>query len=396
MICVGIDASSEKHDVCITSDTGELFTEVFSIKNNRKDYEKLLSMINSAKEHFNDDKVRLGIESTGSYSAAITDFFANEDSLEVVLINPILTNMYQQLKKVHYAKTDSLDAIGIASFIANKLDVRIYTPPSYHNRALKEMFRELVTINKNLCECKNKLRSTLHRYFPEYLNVFSNISCSASLFILKEYDDLRKFLRNKPTTLLKKINAKSGGKITINKINLLQDSIKNSICDMNNYCAVVIKILAERILLLEKEKEELLIQIEPIVKQEGPELLSIPGISITLAAGIISEIISITNFQCADQLVAYAGLDPIVYESGTYKAKNTRISKKGSSYLREVLYYASFTVSQQNEYMNLYYEKKKAEGKKHRVILGHVAKKLCRLIFSLLSKHQNYISPLSN
>lgn len=394
MICVGIDAACNKHDVCITNDAGKIFGNVFTIKNTKEDYKKLLEQIKTAKEYFNDDKVTLGIESTGSYSSVITEFLAKEDDIDVILINPILTNMYQQLRKVHYAKTDTIDAIGIASFVATKPCIRTYTPPSYHIRELKEMYREVVNINKSLSKCKTRLKSTLHRYFPEYLYVFTDISSKSSLHILENYKDIRKLKNVNSEKLLKQINCKSGGNITRKKVRMLQEYVLNSIGDLSNYNGVVISCLARQISLYLEQKEELIKTMEPLVKEEGKELLSIPGINTILAAGILSEINNIDNFNNADQLVAYAGLDPIVYESGTYKAKNTRISKKGSSYLREALYYASFTVTQNDKNFNKYYCKKIDEGKKHRVVLGHVAKKLCRLIFCLLNKHQDYISPI--
>ena len=84
MICVGIDAVSMKHDVCIANDKGEQFGKVFTIKNTKDDYEKLLGRIQAAKEHFNDADVRLGIESTGSYSAVLTEYLAGKDGLDPI------------------------------------------------------------------------------------------------------------------------------------------------------------------------------------------------------------------------------------------------------------------------------------------------------------------------
>ena len=391
MICVGIDAASMKHDVCIANDKGVQFGKVFTIKNTKDDYEKLLGRIQAAKEYFNDADVRLGIESTGSYSAVLTEYLAGRDGLEVILINPILTNRYQQIRKVHYAKTDTIDAAGIAAYVASNPNVRTYTPPSYHLRALKEMYRDLVTLNKNITESKNKLKAALHRYFPEYLSVFSCVSSKASLCILMEYRDPRRLLKRKPETIRRSVNGKSGGHRTIKKAQELQQAVKNTVGNRQNYSGIVLKNIAERIVLFQKQKEELVSSRKPLVEEEAPELLTIPGISTILAAGIISEIISIANFQNADQLVAYAGLDPIVYESGTYKARNTRISKKGSAYLRDALYYASFCVSQRDEVFHAYYQKKISEGKKHRVVLGHISKKLCRLIFRLLTTHKGYV-----
>lgn len=394
MICIGIDAAANKHDVCICKDTGESFGKVFTIKNTKEDYEKLLGQIRAAKEHFHDDHIVLGIESTGSYSAVITEYFSKYDWIDVILINPLMTSMYQQFRKVHYAKTDAIDAAGIASFLATAKNLRTYTPPSYHIRSLKELSREIYTINKNICESVNKMRSVLHRNFPEYLNIFGDITSDASLYILSHFDKLKSFSKKDPKVLMKTINKKSKGLITLSKTQKLIDEIKNTVGNINDSISIVISMISGRIKLYKKDKEKIKRKMEPIVKECAPELLSIPGIGIELASGIISEIVDIDNFQNADQILAYAGLDPIVYESGQYKATNTRISKKGSSYLRSALYYSSFCVSIHDPYFKQFYDRKMAEGKKFRVVLGHVAKKLCRVIFYVLKNHKDYICPI--
>ncbi len=67
---------------------------------------------------------------------------------------------------------------------------------------------------------------------------------------------------------------------------------------------------------------------------------SIPGVGEKIAATIISEIGGINQFERPKQLAAYAGLDPSVFESGKYKASINRITKRGSSRLRQALYTA--------------------------------------------------------
>lgn len=106
MIYVGIDVASEKHDVFIMSNEGKIFGKKFQIKNTNDEYKKLLSKINEAKKLFKDSNVHIGIESTGVYSSTLVNYFSNCDSIEVIYINPILTNMFQHSESIHYAKTD--------------------------------------------------------------------------------------------------------------------------------------------------------------------------------------------------------------------------------------------------------------------------------------------------
>ena len=68
MILVGVDVASEKHDVSIIRDTGEVIRDNFTVPNKESGYKKLLDEIEKAEKLYPDDKVRIGLESTGVYS----------------------------------------------------------------------------------------------------------------------------------------------------------------------------------------------------------------------------------------------------------------------------------------------------------------------------------------
>ncbi|WP_200412074.1 transposase, partial [Virgibacillus salexigens] len=83
-------------------------------------------------------------------------------------------------------------------------------------------------------------------------------------------------------------------------------------------------------------------EIETLAKQfEVYEILtSIPGVGTKIAATLISEIGDVTQFSHPKKLVAYAGLDPRVYQSGKFTATINRITKRGSTKLRQTIYSA--------------------------------------------------------
>ncbi len=119
--------------------------------------------------------------------------------------------------------------------------------------------------------------------------------------------------------------------------------------------------------------------------------MSIPGIGEITTATILGEIGDISNFDTAKQLVAYAGLDPSVYQSGSFRAKNTKISKRGTHYLRKALYQAASAAVRRrpNGPCNLvlyeYYTSKVNSGKPPKVALIATCSKLLRIIFAMLS-----------
>ena len=107
------------------------------------------------------------------------------------------------------------------------------------------------------------------------------------------------------------------------------------------------------------------------------------------AATILAECGSIRNFSNADKLLAFAGLEPGIYQSGTSE-KNGKMVKHGSAYLRYALLNCVTPLIKCNVTFASYYNKKIAEGKPYRVAATHVAKKLIRVIYTLETKGIDY------
>lgn len=120
------------------------------------------------------------------------------------------------------------------------------------------------------------------------------------------------------------------------------------------------------------------------------KILSIPGIGYVLGAIILSEIGNISKFNSPKQLLAFAGLDPSVIQSGNFNATTTKISKRGSSYLRFAIRTAAGLIIFNNQTFNTYYVSKKTKGKSHGNAIGHVSFKLTRVIFKILSNNISF------
>lgn len=393
MIYVGIDVASEKHDICIMSENGEIFGKKFQIQNTKDEYKKLLSKINEAKKFFKDSKVRIGIESTGVYSSTLLHYLSSIEGIEVIFINPVLTNMFQLSQTVHYAKTDSIDAEGICIYLQDKRKkLFTYTPPSYHSLQLKSLYREMVKMNKLINQSKNRLTGLIHIVFPEFLKIFKQIKGKTVFYLLKEYPTPNCYKGKHIDTLHKEINKIGKGRVLKDQLDNLLTLAKNSIGIYNRSDALLIRQLSSLILMLEEQKKELIDEMISIVKEHFPTILTIPGIGGNTAAGIIGEIGEISNFHNADSLLAFAGLNPLVYQSGKYEAKHTRISKKGSSYLRNALTMVARIIIIHDETFETYYNKKRNEGKCYNTAICHVRKKLVRVIFSIMTNNIEYKS----
>jgi hypothetical protein len=90
----------------------------------------------------------------------------------------------------------------------------------------------------------------------------------------------------------------------------------------------------------------------------------------------LAEIGDVQRFSSIEKLVAYAGIDASVYQSGEFEAKRMHMSKRGSPYLRYALWQAAHGAIQHDPELQAYYQRKRAEGKHHGTALGAVCRKL--------------------
>ena len=131
-------------------------------------------------------------------------------------------------------------------------------------------------------------------------------------------------------------------------------------------------------------------KIEEFSSQLNSPILSISGISHLSGISIIAELNNLKKFTNASQVIRYAGVNPIVYQSGNFIAPMTRLSKKGSKYLRKTLYQIITPVIENNSVFKTYYNKIIAEGKSHRCAQGHCVRKLLRVIFHLIKTGESF------
>ena len=375
MIYVGIDAASQKHDFFIQRDTGEVFSKKsITIKNDINGLKKLHNSIKDFAESCKDSNVRIGLESTGHYCKNILLYLIKE-GYQVSLINPILTSMDIKASSVRKTKNDKLDAEAICRFLdKNRFDFKPYTLLSYHIDALKSLTRQRFTIVKQQTQQKLIFQRLVNVIFPEVLSLFSSDYTESVLNILYAYPTPKKMARAHESSIDKLLHHRCN--VSASKI---IETAKSSIGQSEDYLGFELQHTIDMIRFYQS-------QIEIYNKQIEMELNETEYGKI-----IISEIGDINNFTSPDQLLAFAGLDPTVYQSGEFEASHTKITKRGSKYLRWAIHQVSSGIWKWDKTFKDYYLKKINEGKHHFVAIGHIDKKLVRVIFSLLKNKQSFI-----
>lgn len=388
MIYVGIDVASEKHDFYMTSDSNNVYSKrSITIENSMSGYEKLHKSIKEFCEACKDYKVRIGLESTGFYHLNILKYLL-DNKYEVMLINPILTNMFKKSKSVHTPKNDNIDSQNICMFLEdNKETFKPYTLISYHTDELKSLSRARFNLVDDRRKVKLAIYKTLKQLFPEYLKLFSKVYSGSALAVLKQYPSPKKLSKAHLSSIKALLHGgcKTSAEVIIN-------AAKTSIGINSEASSFQLIHLINRLETLNQEINEYDKIIKSYVDEIHKNIITIPGVGYTTAGLILGEIGDISRFKNADSLYSYCGLDIEVYESGKFKATKQTITKKGSRYLRYALWQVAKVCWKCDDTFNSYYQKKKAENKHFFVILGHLEKKLVRIIYSMLKNNTEYTS----
>ena len=389
MIVVGIDVASKKHDILIMKNTGEVYKKHFKIDNDMIGYKKLLSEIESAKEFFNVSNVSIGIESTGVYSKNIL-YYLSSFNYNIYFINPLLTNMDRKASSVRKTKTDIIDTKAICMFlIRNRSDLVPYTKLSYHINELKTLVRIRKSHKKVLNMYLNRLHALISEAFPELYKIFSIINSKTCLDLLSKYASISEFKSVRVTTLEKYLISTSKRRTRLELAKEIKNYANNSVGIDSKALSVSIK----QFVFLVNQTNKLIDDIETLIKENvdllDTKILTIPGIGYQTGAIILSEIGDINNFKTDDALLAYAGLDPSVYQSGnqdlTYK-----MSKRGSPLLRWALFQAAKITVIHDPIFKKYHNIKMNQGKHYFVAISHSSKKLLRVIRSILKNNTVY------
>jgi transposase len=384
MLFVGIDVAKHKHDCCILSSNGEEICS-FTFPNDRIGFEELISAISS---FGNLTDAKIGLESTGHYSINIANYLLRK-RLCVKIFNPLQVQMMRKASTLRKTKTDKSDSKFLASILFSD-DSKPYQIPVYPISELKTLTRN----RHRLVSMRSKLKISISRLitilFPELPDVVYSVNQKSVYALLLEFPTANDIASARLTRLTNVLLDNSKGKYCKDKATQIRNLAANSIGLDSRATGFELTQTIRLIQNLQSEIDILDIEIKSIMDEVGSPILTIPGIGYTLGAIIISEIGNIDNFDSHGKVLAFAGLEPSTYQSGTFTASKTPMVKHGSAYLRWGLLQASRLVAYRDETFGRYYAKKSAEGKHHFVVLSHVAKKLTRVIFHLMKNGQTF------
>lgn len=385
MFYLGIDIGKNTHVASLVDDKKKVIFKAFSFSNSIDGAESLILKLEAFK-----NELEVGMEATGHYWLSIYSYLV-EKNFTVRVINPIQTDGWRQGIEIRKRKTDIIDSL----LIADLLRYGDFVETSLSNEdylSLRNLSRFRSYLISSIGDLKRKTIALLDQVFPEYASSFSNIFGKTSKEILSNFstpsdfedinsDDLNTFLESvsKKNYASKKIDELSKKASSSFGINFCLDSF-----------SLQIKMLIEQISFIQNQVSDVENEIEVLLEKLNSPITTIPGIGSVNAATILGEIGDIKRFSNPSKLVAYAGLDASVSQSGEYESTYNHMSKRGSPYLRRALFQSALRAEFCDPIFSAYYQKKIAEGKHHLVATNAVARKLCHTIFAVLTKNEPY------
>ena len=386
MLFVGIDIAKRNHEASVIAQDGSVVRKAMRFANSQAGYNKFMDMVRGLSE-----PVVFGMEATGHYWLTLYTHLRN-DGYTVHVINPIQSDALRGMY-IRKTKTDSIDSVIIADVIRFGRYCETSVEPG-DLQAMRELCRQRFYIIDMASDLKRKVIALLDQVFPEYEMLFSDTFGVSSMELLSQYTTPEEMLSVSSQQLAEVLEKASRGRLGAEKAVEIQDAAKNSfgIVMASGSFSLIIRQYIEQIRSLESSVDIFDTEIARLLSGFDTQLTTITGIGSTLAAVILSEIGGdIRRFSSSAKLAAYAGVDPTVKQSGDFSGTRMKMSKRGSPYLRRAIWLASTVAAFKDPAIHALYERKRAEGKDHMTVIGHICRKMISIIFAVLRDNTPYV-----
>lgn len=388
MIYAGIDIAKNSHVIGAIDEEGESITRPMDFKNSEAGFEKCIAWLESIAEGPED--IVVAMEATGHYWMACFTYLVRR-GYTVCVVNPVHVKAVRKLKNMNGIKNDRIDSLLIAETlrIGEYDQTRLATDEI---QSLRTLTRYRQALAEEVSIIKTQVICLMDTYFPEYAELFSNMFGVASMALLAKSPLPQEIAKMKTPSLAKLLSSSSQGRLGAEKAAQIKAAAKSSVGIRlgEDAAAFQIREMVSQLAFIKEKQAKVEREIDIILQQVEPLILTIPGISNTLGAQIVAEIGDVRRFKNASAIVKYAGLNSGVSESGEFSAKGCPITKVGSARLRRSIWLAAETARRHDPKLKAFYDKKRAEGKCHRVAVTAVARKLCHVIYAVMRDRVPY------
>jgi transposase len=383
---LGCDVSKGYADFVVLDSDKNIIENNFQLDDTFNGHNQLYSILTDFyKEHPN-SSILSAVESTGGYENNWFNTLSKLNevlNINVVRLNPLGVS-HSQKAKMNRAITDEISAYNIAEYLINHQNKIDPNTSSYYSSLRKQwVFVKLLV--KQKVQLLNQLESIVYTANTEVLSYCKHSTPNWLLQLLKQYPTAKRLVRVKVSSLVKMpyvTRLKAENLIAKAKLSIASSDDKTT--------ESVIKATVEQILHLDKtiyyhEKQ----MSDSCNLPEVKILESFKGIATYSAVGLILEIGAIERFSSSKNLASFFGLHPTLKSSGDGFAA-VRMSKKGRSEPRLILFNVARTAINSNPIIKEIYEKHVNRGMPKMAAIGCVMHKILRIIYGMLKNKQNF------
>jgi transposase len=384
--CLAIDVAKGKSMVSLISSSGEVLIDPYEINHSINDFTNLLNRIMKLKL----DNISVIMESTGIYHRPIERFFL-ESNFKVYTINALYSKMYK--RNLRKTKTDKLDCISLAELFFTT-DFKQYIKPNDLYLNMNALSRQYFALDELCSNLKNRYKNLVYLCFPEYELIFKKeaIYSEIALSFIEKYPHAN-IISNTRINALQNFFKKNNFRYWKRKANIIKEYALKSYpsVNINDESVSNLSQLARLINTYQKEIETIKYKLVFLAKKTKyfESINSVFGIGEFTTSILIAELGDINRFNNIKELTAFCGLDPTIKQSGRSINIHGPISKTGNKYLRKILFVSCLNIVRlspkchiEND-IEIYYRKKRNEGKHHYAAIIACATKLLRKILAL-------------
>jgi transposase len=383
----GIDIAKDKHVACILDRDGQFVVRSQSFTNDAEGYQRILT---SLQEAGGPSRVAVAMEATGHYWYSLHDFLA-QHAYCLAVLNPIQSD--QQAKKgIRKCQTDRIDARHIATLLKNG-DHKPALVPDDFAMTCRQLTRLRHALVRQMARIKQLFWSRLHPVWPEYETLFADAFAKTSRTLLAIAPTPTDLLALPQEELLECIRKTSRGRFGPEQAEKIRRSAQTSIGTRRGIEAarIGIRSLLAQLDALRPVRKQLEEDILALAGRLPTYLFTLPGADPLRAVSLFAETDPIHAFRSGSQLVAFAGLDLIVAESGQPKVLRRRISKRGSPFLRHTLWGMAHAAIKEKGSLRTYYLRRRRRGLHHLAAVTATALKLCHVAWRILTDQRDYM-----
>jgi transposase len=378
-IYVGIDMAKDKFDYCAMDDTLNILCRGSNKENSNERFRELSDLIMNLKS--TSTMMKIGMESTGIYHIPLYNHLRT-GGFHVRILNGLEV---RGMKKSRIRKTtnDTIDAESIARYLMIREEKETFAVPE-NIMNLRELITAYSIVTDKIRISKNNLIRALDMIFPGLSNAIDinddtvdmlNKYVTPGDFISGVREDIEKYVSKRRCDKIIKIALVSPANLA------LERSLRMEISSL-------IRIL--KVLIEEKESLEKAMKSDPVI--ENHVIMSIPGIGPITGSVIIGKICDINRFENAEKLVAFAGIDPVIKESGKQRSQRS-ISKRGDSALRSAIYQSTLAAIRGNPVISEFYHRKVDGGMPKKKAMVAASRKQCHIIWSVWHNNKPFEIP---